>query len=167
MMVVILSSIALLFGACFALVSALSREVERLLWGSIFCSLGLGFAVIFAGGSYFGVLMSIIFLTVDLLFYFYLRSIFISQLQVKSSFRRTKVSNIFVLWLAICLLILVVIAIQKLFIAASEGLSLVSSISELENKAWGNDFILLFICFFILISISVGGFFLVRGNRTK
>lgn len=149
----------------FALMACSSRTAERLLWGAVLCSIGLGLAVQISGGSYYGLMMSAAFLVTDLVVYLYFRTQNLLPSRPPKNMRTDRLFRIFFLWLAAC----AVTGLGIILFQAELGLPPPASGSPglvfLHDRIWAADWLLVLIPVLSMIGFVVGGFFLVRRER--
>jgi len=157
--------IFLTFALLFALLACSARTAERLLWGSVLCSLGLGVAVQISGGSYYGIIMIAALLVTDLVVYLYFRTQNLLPARPPVNLRLDRLFRIFFLWLAACC----VVGVSVVLFKADPGLPLRAAgspgLAILHERIWATDWLLVLIPVVSLVGFVVGGFFLVRKER--
>lgn len=147
------------------LLAVTSRSTERLLWGSILSSVGLGLAVQLRGGSYYGLLMVAVFVITDLVLYLFFRSQKLLPAQGARHEKGDKLFRVFFLWLALCA---VAGTVAIVFSPAAgelwrEGGG--TGLALLHERVWAADWLLLILPVLALVVIVTGGFFLVRKEQ--
>lgn len=163
--------IAFFVGSCLALalISAImaitADSTERLLWGSILCSIGLGAAVEFMSGGYFGILMIAVFLSADFAIYLYFRTQELLPARPARNRRADWLYRLFFLWLGLCSVVTGALAILELEDLMPPGVAPAPSLALLHERIWTSDWLLAVIPLLFLIVIVTGGFFLVRRER--
>lgn len=149
----------------FSLLACSARTTERVLWGAVGCSVGLGLAVQLCGGGYYGVLTLAIFLVADLAIYLYLRTQNILPSAPPKNAKLDRIFRIFFLWLGLCA---VSGAAVLLFWAQPDLPSPISGAygtASMHEGLWSEGWLLALISFASLLGLVVGGFFLVRRDR--
>lgn len=148
-----------------AFMACASRSAERLLWGAMLCSLGLGFAVQVSGGSYYGLLMLAAFLVTDFVVYLYFRTQNIAPSLSPKNIRLDRMARVFFFWIAAC----AVVGGGIFLFQAEPSLPMRSenghSLELLHTRIWAADWLLVFIPVLTLVGMVIGGFFLVRKER--
>ena len=156
----------LLLAFLFALLACTARTTERLLWGAVICSLGLGLAAQVAGGGYYGLMMLAVFLATDLVIYLYFRTQSLLPERLPKNRRADRVYRIFFLWLALCAVA------GSVLLAIGPEMNLPSSLADgpglslLHGRIWGGDWLLILVPLLSIVGLVVGSFFLVRKERT-
>jgi len=139
-----------------------ASSTERLLWGSLMASAGLGLAVQFRGGGYYGILMVAVFVVTDLMLYLFFRSLRLLPSQPARHARGDRVYRIFFLWLSFCvmagILLLAFAPTAREIWQAPVG----NAIDLLYSRVWAGDWILAALPVLGLVALVTGGFFLVR-----
>lgn len=155
----------LVMALVFALLACSSRTAERLLWGSVLCSLGLGVAVQITGGSYYGMMMVSAFLVTDLVVYLYFRTQSLVPSRPPINIRADQLFRIFFLWLAAC----GIVGLGILLFQSDPGLPMRAAdnpgLRLLHERIWAADWLLILIPVVSLVGLVIGGFFLVRRER--
>lgn len=157
--VLILSSLAASF------LAAVTRETEKLLWGTVLCSVGLGLAVLLSGGSYFGILVLSTFLITDLLIYLYFRSISVQPRKKIQHKSMDRLNRIFMLWIGLCSFGLAALTLHNFMERNALSEERLSAISILHQRIWGDDWYLLLLTTLMVALLALGGFFLVRREK--
>lgn len=146
----------------FALLAATSRSNERILWGTVLCSLGLGCAAQVSGGGYYGLLMLAVFLVTDLVIYLYFRTQNLLPARPAKNPRSDRLFRIVFLWLGAT----AVAGVGWLISDPDSGLpprpDTVPGMSLLHERIWTGDWLLILIPTLALLALITGGFFLVR-----
>ena len=156
----ILFLLAVSFVSTFRAVSA--TTTERLLWGMLIASIGLGLAVQLQGGGYYGLLMVAVFVLTDLMIYLFFRSLRLMPDHPAKNARTDRLLRTFFLWISFC------------GIAGSAALAFMQSTPEIWNspassgmglladRVWAGDWLLVALPVLGLLILVTGGFFLVR-----
>lgn len=151
-----------LFGAASACTSSTSK---RFLWGMLMASFGLGLAVEVALEGYVGILVISVFLVTDVILYLYFRT---HALLPAARVERSKADLIYrvsILWV-----ILSSVAAGGLWIFSSDRARTTADapalrMAALNEKVWGNDWLLIGVALFSISVMASGGFFLVRKEK--
>lgn len=157
-------SCCLALGLVSAIMAITSDSTERLLWGSILCSIGLGAAVEFVSGGYYGILIIAVFLAADIVVYLYFRTQELLPARPARNRRADWLYRLFFLWLSFCSVVAGGLAIMDygdMPARASAG----PSLALLHERIWSSDWLLAVIPLLFLLVIVTGGFFLVRRER--
>ncbi len=158
----ILTPLLLVLAALAALYSVTAASIERLLWGSLISSAGLGLAVQLHGGGYYGILMVAVFVVTDLMVYLFFRSLKLLPDREARNARGDRMFRIFFLWLSFCSLAGILLIA---FLSDNEEIwrmPAVSAVDLLSGRIWGNDWFLVVLPMLGLVVLTTGGFFLVR-----
>jgi hypothetical protein len=142
-----------------------SDSTERLLWGSILCSAGLGAAVEFISGGYYGILIIAVFLATDFVVYLYFRTQELLPSRPARNRRADWLYRLFFLWLSFCSVVAGGLAIMDLGEGMPARANSGSSLALLHERIWSSDWLLALIPLLFLLVIVTGGFFLVRRER--
>jgi|GEM_PF-3700094 len=160
---VILVLLALAFLSTLRAVTA--ATTERLLWGMLASSIGLGLAVQLRGDGYYGILMVAVFMLTDLMIYLFFRSLRLMPERPARNARTDRLLRTFFLWASFCA------------IAGFAGLTFsqgspdiwvtpaASGMNLLSARAWAGDWLLAALPVMGLLIMVTGGFFLVRRER--
>ncbi len=158
-----LGLLALAFISAFRALS--SASTERLLWGLLASSVGLGLAVQLYGDGYYGLLMVAVFVLTDLMLYLFFRSLNLLPAVKSKSIRGDRAFRVFFLWISFC----AIAGVTAL--AFSDGGSEIwaaparSEMSLLADRIWSADWLLSALPILGLVVLATGGFFLVRRER--
>jgi hypothetical protein len=153
----VLALVAALFGCS-------AKDSERLLWGSLACSLGLACGAGVLGSGFYGFLFLASFLATDLVVYLFFRTLKLLPGEPPKNLRVDKSYRVFFLWL---ILVLVSFSALVLWFSNNELFSFpgdlpASGFAVLESRAWAQDWLLLAVPASALVGLVMGGFFLVR-----
>lgn len=148
-----------------ALLAVTSDSTERLLWGSLLCSAGLGTAVECVSGGYYGILTVAVFLTADILVYLYFRTQNLLPARPARNRRADWLYRLFFLWLAFCSVVAGALAIMETEENVPPPTAEAASLALLHERIWANDWLLALIPLLFLLVIVAGGFFLARRER--
>jgi hypothetical protein len=160
---VILALLALAFFSTLRAVTA--STIERLLWGMLASSIGLGLAVQLHGDGYYGLVMLAVFVLTDMMIYLFFRSLKLMPENPARNARADRLLRIFFLWLSFC------------GIGGILGLALSHSAPEIWNvppsvgmgllaeRVWASDWLLAALPVLGMVVLVTGGFFLVRRER--
>jgi hypothetical protein len=139
-----------------------AATTERLLWGMLISSIGLGLAVQLQGDGYYGLLMVAVFVLTDLMIYLFFRSLRLMPERAARNARTDRLLRTFFLWISFC------------GIAGSAALAFTHSGVEVWNapaasgtvlladRVWAGDWLLVALPVLGLLVLVTGGFFLVR-----
>jgi hypothetical protein len=163
-MISFLVSCCLGLGLISAIMAITSDSTERLLWGSILCSTGLGAAVEFVSGGYYGVLIIAVFLAADFVVYLYFRTQELLPARPARNRRADWLYRLFFLWLSFCSVVAGGLAIMAIG-DDMRGNATANSLALLHDRIWSSDWLLALIPLLFLLVIVTGGFFLVRRER--
>lgn len=155
------SFIIALFSSLYAVTA---RSAERLLWGLLLCSLALALSVEAAATEYYGVLMAVVFLISDLVLFMYLRTRSLLPKKPPQNPKAEKLFRFIVLWGTIVLISAAAIGLfysGPIFTSGSSA----GSLALIHDRIWNNDWLLVVIAVFSLITVVVGGFLLVREDH--
>lgn len=146
------------------LVAVTGSSTERLLWGSVLSSVGLGGAVELFRGGYYGILIIAVFLVSDLVLYLFFRTQKLLPSRPPHNARTDLFYRVFFVWLAGCGFVAGAVA---LFAGLGEtGVEDVQSgLTLLHERAWGVDWLFILCLAMMLVGVVAGGFFLVRRDR--
>lgn len=147
------------------LVAAATRETEKLLWGTILCSLGLGLSILISGGGYFGVLVISVFLLTDLLLYLYFRSLYVHPKKKLINKAADRMNRIFMLWMGLCGFIIAAISMHEFIENNPFSGDRLRPVALLHQRIWGEDWYILSLATMIIGLVAFGGFFLVRREK--
>lgn len=148
-----------------AILAVTSDATERLLWGSILCSAGLGAAIEFTSGGYYGLLATGVFLAADIVVYLYFRTQNLLPARSARNPRADWIYRLFFVWLSFCSVVagaLVVMDSGDSVPAAAGG---PAALALLHERIWSADWLLALIPLLFLVVFVTGGFFLVRRER--
>lgn len=161
--VVVLAILTLAFFSTLRAVTAASTE--RMLWGMLVASIGLGLAVQIRGDGYYGLLTVAIFVLTDIMIYLFFRSLKLMPDRPAKNMRGDRLLRTFFLWLSFCgiagiLLLAFHQSAEPIWAApAAKGMSL------LAEKIWSEDWLLATLPILGLTVLVTGGFFLVRREQ--
>lgn len=162
-MAIALALLTLAFLSTLRAVSAASTE--RLLWGLLASSLGLGLAVQLRGDGYYGLLMVAVFVLTDLMLYLFFRSLRLLPAGRSKHVRGDRLFRTFFLWVSLC-------SIAGAFALAftQSGTEIwaapdSSGMALLASRIWAGDWLLASLPVLGLVVLATGGFFLVRRER--
>ncbi|MGZ3696363.1 MAG: hypothetical protein ACXVBL_18945 [Bdellovibrionota bacterium] len=164
-MIPFLVSCCLGLGLLSAIMAITSDSTERLLWGSVLCSIGLGAAVEFVSGGYYGILIIAVFLAADLVVYLYFRTQELLPARPARNRRADWLYRLFFLWLAFCSVVAGGLAIMDLGDSMPVNSAAAPSLALLHERIWSADWLLALIPILFLLVIVTGGFFMVRRDR--
>lgn len=162
-LVVVIFLLALAFFSSLRALTAASTE--RLLWGMLSTSIGLGLAVQIRGDGYYGLLMVAIFVLTDILIYLFFRSLKLMPSVLPRNARGDRFFRIFFLWLSFCG---IAGTIGLAFMESAEQIWMVpasSGMGLLAERVWAQDWLLATLPLVGLTVLVTGGFFLVRSER--
>lgn len=148
-----------------ALLAITSDSTERLLWGSILCSIGLGAAVELVSGGYYGVLIIAVFLSADIAVYLYFRTQELLPARAARNRRADWFYRLFFLWVALCAVVAGGLAILEHGENMQASGNQASGLALLHERIWSTDWLLALIPILFLVVIATGGFFLARKER--
>ena len=157
---VLLVLLALAFFSTLRAVTA--ATTERLLWGILASSIGLGIAVQLRGDGYYGLLMVAVFVLTDLMIYLFLRSLKLLPEKPARNARADRLLRTFFLWVSFCgiagsiALAFTPSAVEIWNTPAASGMGL------LAGRVWAGDWLLAALPILGLAILVTGGFFLVR-----
>jgi hypothetical protein len=158
-----------LFLLSLALISALravsAASTERLLWGLLASSIGLGLAVQLRSGGYYGLLMVAVFVLTDLMIYLFFRSLKLAPSRPARSERNDRLFRIFFLWVSFCAIAGSLLFVFKQNSQEAWVSSQTSGMALLANRLWAGDWLLACLPVLGLAVLVTGGFFLVRRER--
>jgi hypothetical protein len=149
----------------FALLACTARSTERLLWGTVLCSLGLGVAAQISGGGYYGLVMLAVFLATDLVIYMYFRTQGLLPSRPPKNPRADRIFRVVFLWLGITAVAGGALPIFQPEMGLPAKLAEVPGMSLLHERIWANDWLLILVPSLTLVGLMAGGFFLVRRER--
>jgi hypothetical protein len=159
----ILILLALAFFSTLRAVTA--ATIERLLWGMLASSIGLGLAVQLHGDGYYGLLMLAVFVLTDMMVYLFFRSLKLMPDNPARNARVDRFLRIFFLWVSFCGIAGIVglvfthSATEVWHVPASFGMGL------LAERVWASDWLLVALPVLGMVVLVTGGFFLVRRER--
>lgn len=162
-LVVILFLLALAFLSTLRAVTA--ATTERLLWGMLASSIGLGLAVQVRGDGYYGLLMVAVFVLTDLMIYLFFRSLRLMPDRPARNARADRLLRTFFLWISFCAIA------GSAVLAFTQGSTeiwatpVASGMSLLSERVWAGDWLLAALPVLGLLVMVTGGFFLVRRER--
>jgi hypothetical protein len=139
-----------------------ATSTERLLWGSLGASAGLGLAVEVRGGGYYGILMVAVFVVTDLVLYLFFRSLRLLPERPARQARADRAYRVFFLWISFCALAGILLLAFAPIGADTWAAPGSSAISLLYERVWAGDWILIALPVLGLVALVTGGFFLVR-----
>lgn len=142
-----------------------SRSTERLLWGSVLCSVGLATAVELSQGGYYGVVMLSAFLVTDLVLYLGFRTLNLLPARTAANPRADRLYRIFFFWIALCVAAGGVLALLQNDGWLPPADSSSPGLNILHERIWTTDWIFLGIPAFSMLVVVIGGFYLVRKER--
>lgn len=160
-------TLALLLVAFISTLRAVTASsTERLLWGLLVSSAGLGLAVQTSGGGYYGILMVAVFLVSDIMLYLFFRSLKLLPARAAHHARGDRAFRVFFLWLSFCAMG----AILLFAFSYPTGDELwrvptVSAIAPLYARVWAADWLLTALPVLGFVVLVTGGFFLVRRDQ--
>lgn len=142
-----------------------AESTERLLWGMLASSLGLGLAVQLRGESYYGLLMVAVFVLTDLMLYLFFRSLRLMPAGRSRHVRRDRLFRTFFLWVSLCSI--AGVAALTFNQSGSEiwATPEASGVTLLASRIWAGDWLLAALPVLGLVVLATGGFFLVRKER--
>jgi hypothetical protein len=156
-------SAALLTLALLATLRAVTASsTERLLWGSLGASAGLGLAVELRGGGYYGILMVAVFVVTDLMLYLFFRSLRLLPDKAAQHARGDRAYRMFFLWLSLCAMAGVLVLAFAPTGDEIWSAPPATAIGLLYERVWAGDWILAALPVLGLVALVTGGFFLVR-----
>jgi hypothetical protein len=161
----LLSAISVAFALVAAFMAASARSTERLLWGSLLCSIFLGLAVEAAGHGYYGIMMIAVFLVTDLVIYLFFRTQALLPARASSNRRTDRLFRIFFLWLAFCGIAGAGLAIFNPYSSMPWSGGGNRGVALLHERLWSDNWLFILIPLISLVVLVVGGFFLVRRER--
>lgn len=162
-LVVILFLLALAFLSTLRAVTA--ATTERLLWGMLASSIGLGLAVQVRGDGYYGLLMVAVFVLTDLMIYLFFRSLRLMPDRPARNARADRLLRTFFLWISFCAIA------GSGVLAFTQGSTeiwatpVASGMYLLSERVWAGDWLLAALPVLGLLVMVTGGFFLVRRER--
>lgn len=142
-----------------------AASTERLLWGMLASSIGLGLAVQLRGDGYYGLLMVAIFVMADIMIYLFFRSLRLMPERAARNVRGDRLLRIFFLWISLCGIAgTILLAFQD---SADQiwGSPEATGMSLLAQRVWAQDWLLATLPILGLAILVTGGFFLVRRER--
>ncbi len=140
-------------------------STERLLWGSMVSSFGLGLAVEVHGGGYYGLLMVAVFVVADLMLYLFFRSLTLLPARAARNTRGDQLYRVFFLWLSLLVLAgMLVLAFVPTDVEVWSAPA-VSGFGLLNDRLWAGDWLLVVLPVLGLVVLVTGGFFLVRRQQ--
>ena len=142
-----------------------ASSTERLLWGLLISSTGLGLAVQLYGGGYYGMLMVAVFLVTDLMVYLFFRSLKLLPAREAKHPRGDRAFRVFFLWLSLCAM--GVVLLLSFYMPDPDGVwtATPSPIAPLYARVWAGDWLLTALPVLGLVVLVTGGFFLVRKEQ--
>lgn len=149
----------------FALLACTARSTERLLWGTVLCSLGLGVAAQISGGGYYGLVMLAAFLATDLVIYMYFRTQGLLPARPPKNVRADRIFRVVFLWLALTAVAGGAMLIFQPEMSLPAKLAEVPGMALLHERVWADDWLLILVPSLTIIGLMAGGFFLVRKER--
>jgi hypothetical protein len=164
-MIPALSVIILFLAFVAAILAVTSENAERLLWGSVLCSMGLGLAVELLSGGYYGILVTSVFLAVDTIIYLYFRTQNLIPARETKNPRANFVFQVFFVWIFLCVIALGGLGLVEFGALFSDSPGDGWGMHLLYEKIWGADWLLILIPILTLLGMVTGGFFLVRKER--
>ena len=142
-----------------------AASTERLLWGLLASSIGLGLAVQLRGDGYYGLLMVAVFVLTDLMIYLFFRSLRLMPAGKSRHARGDRLFRAFFLWVSLC-----AIAGAAALAFTQNGAEIwaepgASGMALLASRVWAGDWLLAALPVLGLVVLATGGFFLVRRER--
>jgi hypothetical protein len=155
--------LALLALACFSTLRAVTAATtERLLWGMLASSIGLGLAVQLRGDGYYGLLMVAVFVLTDLMIYLFFRSLRLMPEKPARNARADRLLRTFFLWVSFCAIAgTAVLAFTQSSVEIWEA-PVSSGMVLLSDRVWAGDWLLVALPVLGLLVMVAGGFLLVR-----
>jgi len=156
----IMAFLALAFFSTLRAVTA--STIERLLWGMLVSSIGLGLAVQLRGDGFYGLLMVAIFMLTDMMIYLFFRSLKLLPENPARNARGDRLLRVFFLWVSFCSVAGIIglaftHSTMDIWITpASSGMGL------LAERVWGSDWLLTALPVLGMVVLATGGFFLVK-----
>ncbi len=162
-LVVMLALLAVAFLSTLRAVTAASTE--RLLWGMLTASIGLGLAVQLRADGYYGLLMVAVFVLTDIMLYLFFRSLKLLPDRPAKNERSDRLLRTFFLWLSLCG---VAAAVALAFTYSNNeiwSLPPAPGLGLLADRIWAGDWLLAILPVLGLAVLVTGGFFLVRREQ--